>query len=313
MRLAFLGTGDFGGPALRALCAAPGIDVVVAISQPDRPSGRGQAVRPTPIHAVAEELGVRHLQTADVNAALPPDTLRDVDLAVVVAFGQKIGPALLAAVSGGFINIHASLLPKYRGAAPFQWAVIRGERETGVTIFKLNERWDAGPIWGQARVEIGEVETACELHDRLAQVGAPLLLKTLARWRDGRLQESAQDASLASNAPKLKKTDGFVDFSRDAFTVARRINGLWDWPGVSAMLAPRTGKRELVQLARAEALSGENEAPPGILGADLTVACGTGRVRILEVKPAGKRLMAFEEFARGRRLAPGAAFISPCE
>ncbi|MCA9243686.1 MAG: methionyl-tRNA formyltransferase [Phycisphaerales bacterium] len=313
MRIAFLGTGDFGAPALRALSKVPDLQIATVISQPDRPSGRGQAIHATPIHVVADELGLRHVQTDDVNNAAPADVFDGVDLAIVVAFGQKIGPALLNAIPGGFINIHASLLPKYRGAAPFQWAVINGDLETGVTIFKLNERWDAGPIWGQARVAIGATETACELHDRLSQVGAPLLIDVLSRYRAGAVHELPQDTSVASKAPKLKKSDGYVDFSQDAFAVARRINGMWDWPGVSATFTPREGKPVVVQLARAESLDGAGDAAPGVLNDDLTIACGRGRVRVLEVKPAGKRLMAFDEFARGRRLAAGDAFVSPSE
>src|SRR5690606_4548057 len=144
MRIVFLGTGSFGCPALRALRDA-GHEIVAAISQPDRPAGRGRQVRPSHVHALADELGVPHVQTADVNALSPQEVAAGAELAFVAAFGQKIGPAWLTAFEHGMINAHASLLPKYRGAAPFQWAIINGERETGVTIFRLDERWDAGP------------------------------------------------------------------------------------------------------------------------------------------------------------------------
>ncbi|HMQ16122.1 MAG TPA: methionyl-tRNA formyltransferase, partial [Phycisphaerae bacterium] len=171
MRIVFLGTGEFGAGTLRALRLA-GHEVRCVISQPDRPAGRGQVLRPTPIRALAVELGMRHVQAPDVNALDLRDVLADAELGVVVAFGQKIGPRLLAALPRGCVNLHASLLPRFRGAAPYQWAILAGEKVTGVTVFQIDQRWDAGAIWTQAETPIGETETADELHDRLAQLGA---------------------------------------------------------------------------------------------------------------------------------------------
>ncbi|GMU82813.1 MAG: methionyl-tRNA formyltransferase [Planctomycetota bacterium] len=307
MRIAFLGTGDFGRPALVRL--AP--DVALAISQPDRPAGRGREIHPTAIHALADELGIRHIQTEDVNA-LPIDSLfKDIDLAVVVAFGQKLGPAVLAAPRLGCVNIHASLLPRYRGAAPYQWAVINGDRTTGVTVFQINEKWDAGAILGVRETEISETETADELHDRLAIVGAALIVEVLNDLAAGRARPLHQDAAQATRAPKLKKSDGAVDWSQPARNVSRRINGLWSWPAAAARFSGPAGKVESVQLARAQPIedAAPEDTPCGALRSDGLVQTGRGAVRILEIKPAGGKLMPFDAFARGRGIAPPARFL----
>lgn len=307
MRIVFLGTGDFGVPALRALHAA-GHAIVAAVSQPDRPAGRGRNVRPTPIHATAAELGLRHYQTEDVNAPHAAAALGEAELGVVAAFGQKLGPRLLAALPHGFVNIHGSLLPKYRGAAPVQWAMINGEDVSGVTVFQLNERWDAGAIWARRETPIRDTETAEELHDRLAQLGAELIVEVLARIATGRVRPVQQDAGEATRAPKLSKADGTIDWTRPARLVVRRIHGLWPWPAAACTFVSRGGRRERLLLARAavaDANLSDADAAPGTFGADGTIGAGQGRVRLLEVRPAGKKLMPFEAFAHGRRVGPG--------
>jgi methionyl-tRNA formyltransferase len=306
MRLVFLGTGDFGVPALRALIAA-GHTITTAISQPDRPAGRGRAVRPTPIRAAAESLGVPHIQTEDVNA-VAAGVFAAAELGVVAAFGQKIGPQILTALPHGCINIHGSLLPRYRGAAPFQRAIIAGDELTGVTVFQLNERWDAGQIWGTRATPIGETETADELHDRLALLGAELIADVLTDFLAGRVVPRAQDAAQASRAPKLTKADGCVDWSAPARQVARRIHGLWSWPAAAALFASRRGKQERVLLVRAAVVAVQArptpEFPPGAFLPDGTVQTGAGRVQLLEIQPTGGRRMPFEAFANGRQVAP---------
>lgn len=308
MRVAFLGTGDFGVPALRAL-KQQGHEIVVAISQPDRPAGRGRVVRPTPIHAAADELNVRHLQAEDVNALDTADALAGAQLGVVAAFGQKIGRQILDALPLGCVNIHGSLLPKYRGAAPFQRAIIDCADETGVTIFQLNERWDAGEIWSQRATPISDAETAEELHDRLAEIGAELLIETLAKIAAGQTRPMKQDEALASRAPKLSKADGTVDWTQAARRIVRRIHGLWPWPAAACQFHSRAGKEERVMIARAEvagdAAVPSKEFPPGNVCEDGTVQAGVGRVRLLEVRPAGGKLMSFEAFAHGRHVGAG--------
>lgn len=312
MQIAFLATGDFACPPLRAL-GAGGHEVVVVISQPDRPAGRGRAVQPTPVHTLADELGIRHVQAEDVNALDFGDTLGGAEIGVVAAFGQKIGNALLKALPRGCINIHGSLLPRYRGAAPFQRAIINGDETTGVTVFQLDEAWDAGPIWGRRELRIGETETATELHDRLAQLGGELLLDVLALIERGDVQPQPQDAAQATRAPKLSRQDSRIDWSQPAFNVVRWINGLWSWPVATCVFAAPGGKKERLQLARAQVADtvGEPtpESPPGAFLSDQSVQAGHGRVRLLEVKPAGGRLMPFEAFARGRAVQPPARLL----
>jgi methionyl-tRNA formyltransferase len=313
MRIVFLGTSDFGAPALRALVAA-GHTLVAAISQPDRPAGRGRKLRPTPIHALADELRIRHLQTDDVNTLNLADALGGAEIGVVAAFGQKISNAILDALPRGCVNIHGSLLPRYRGAAPFQRAIINGDEVTGVTTFQLDEDWDAGPIWGQRELRIGETETASELHDRLARLGAELIVDTLAEIHCDDREPEAQDASQATWAPRLSRQDSQIDWSQPAFNIVRRINGLWSWPGATCMFPTSNGRTERLQLARAQVAETTGEPttafPAGAFLPDQTVQAAHGRVRLLEVKPAGGKLMPFEAFARGRRVKPPVRLLS---
>lgn len=309
MRVAFLGTGDFGAPALRALRAA-GVPIVIAISQPDRPAGRGLKLRPSAIRAAAAELGIAHVQTEDVNT-LAREIFADAEIGVVAAFGQKLGPALLRALPRGFVNIHASLLPALRGAAPHQWAILSGATTTGVTVFQLNERWDAGAIWAQQATPIDECETADELHDRLAsQIAPTLILDVLRRIEAGAPRPPEQDASRATRAPKLARSDCGIDWTQPARVIVRRIHGLWSWPAATCMLVLPDGRSERVQLARAcvadETASPSSDFAAGAVCADGAIQTGAGRLRLLEIKPAGGRLMSFEDFARGRALRPPA-------
>ncbi len=307
MRIAFFGTGEFGVPTFRDLHAA-GHEIAVAISQPDRPAGRGRHVHPTAIRAVADGLGVPHVQTDDVNTLDPGEIAPGAELGVVVAFGQKIGPRWLAGLPRGCVNLHGSLLPRHRGAAPIQWAIIRGDERTGVTVFQLDQRWDNGPIWATGETAIGELETADELHDRLAELGAPVVLEALQRIAAGTAQPAAQNAALATRAPKLTKSDGYVDWNAPAREIVRRIHGLWSWPAAACQYISNTGRHERVQLARARVLddtSPPGDATPGTFLPDHSVQAGRGRVQLLEIKPAGGSLMTFEAFANGRRLAAG--------
>ena len=307
MRVVFIGTGEFGVPALRALRQA-GHPVVAAISQPDRPAGRGRAVRPTPIHAAADELGLSHIQTEDINGLDLAVVGEAADIGVVAAFGQKIGPHVLSALPRGCVNIHGSLLPRYRGAAPYQRAMIDGAEVTGVTVFQLDERWDTGEIWGAQLTPILDTETADELHDRLAALGAELIVETLAAMAAGTARPRAQDPAQATRAPKLSKADGTVNWSQPARLVVRRIHGLWSWPAAACTFVSRSGKQERVLLARA-AVADVDAVPtaeflPGAFCDDLTVQTGVGRVRLLEMQPAGGKRMPFTAFANGRRIAP---------
>lgn len=307
MRVAFLGTGSFGVPALDALLRA-GYDVRVVFSQPDRPARRGLRLEPTPIRAAALAAGLSHVPTEDINRPEHAAALAGCDAAVVVAFGQKLGGALLSAAPLGFINLHASLLPRHRGAAPYQWAILAGDAETGVTSFRINARWDAGDLLAQVATPIGDQETADELHDRLAALAAPLIVHTLRGLADGSLTPRPQDATLATRAPKLSRYDSQLDWSLPAARIVRRIHGLWSWPSATCTFLSHRGRAERVQLARArvadESAPAAGDPRPGAFLPDGTVQAGVGRVELLEVKPAGGRLMPFADFARGRHLAP---------
>jgi methionyl-tRNA formyltransferase len=310
MRIVFLGTGDFGVPALRRLREA-GHELLAAISQPDRPARRGLKTAPTPIHTAADELGIRHIQAEDVNALSGEALFGDADIGVVVAFGQKIGPEILRALRRGCVNIHASLLPAYRGAAPFQWAILNGETTTGVTVFQLNDRWDAGDIWATSETAIGETETASELHDRLAIVGAATIIDALTAIERGD-SPRPQDPARASRAPKLSRADSAIDWTQPARIIVRRILGLWSWPTAVCEYVSQTARAERLQLARAKLIDDEtpqtDRCPAGTVREDMTVQAGVGVLQILEVKPAGGKLMPFDAFTNGRHTVPGDFF-----
>jgi len=315
MRIIFFGSGSFAVPILQSVIDA-GHEVAGVVTQPDRPAGRGRKLRPTPVREWAEAAGLRTLAAEDVNAEA---VVREVlgwgaRLGVVAAFGQKIGPGLLEGFPAGMINAHSSLLPKYRGAAPVNWAIIQNEEVTGVTVFRLVERMDAGPILLQRETLIKPGETAEELAARLAGVACDAVraaLECFAETDNPPMTE--QDESQATRAPKLSKADRYVDFAAPAWQVARRICGLWPWPCAAGEYVKADGsRRERVLFARA--FIAEDAAgpplPPGTIRDDLCVQTGEGAVRIAEIKPAGGRRMRFEDFARGRRLAPGDRFES---
>ena len=267
------------------------------------------------------------METEDVNT---PQTIAEIasrrpDLIVVAAFGQKIGRELIDMPGKGMINIHASLLPKYRGAAPINRAIVNGETTTGVTIFRIQEKMDSGPVCAQAATRILDDETAGELHDRLAQLSAPLLLDTLAKLAAGTATYAEQDHDQATFAPKLKKSDGFLDFHEPAELLARQIRGFWPWPGASAThVSERTGKATHVTLALADVVQHVAQPPsagitaggdgatllsPGTFDDDLNVACGADKLTILKLKPAGSALMDFKDFANGWHVHPGDKFV----
>jgi methionyl-tRNA formyltransferase len=300
VRVLFYGTPAFARPTLERLLAAH--DVVGVVTQPDRPAGRGQRPHASAVKALADERGLPVLQPARLRdpewparlAALAPD------VAVVVAFGQILPPAVLEVPPRGSINVHASLLPRYRGAAPVAWAIIRGERETGITTFRMDAGMDTGPVLLQRATAIGPEESAGELAARLARLGAEVLLDTLARLDV--LVPRPQDPGAATLAPRLRKEDGLLDWTRPAPELAARVRGVNPWPGATTT-AP-TG-RLVVWRARAHPGAGE----PGVLaavGGGLRVGTGAGLLEPLEVQPENRRAMPWEAYLRGARLGPGA-------
>jgi len=311
MRLVFCGSGGFGVPTLRAL-AAGGHDVALVVTQPPRPAGRGGRLTPTPLSTVARELHLSVTAVEDVNAAENVAAIAHAapEVVLVADFGQKIGPEVRAAAPHGAVNLHGSLLPELRGAAPVNWAIIRGFARTGVTVFRIVERMDAGPVFCRKATAISPDETAEELRARLAELGVRAVLETLDALAAGPCQGQEQDESLATRAPRLKKSDGAIDFSADAVTVRNLIHGTWPWPGGQAVYVAPGGKATAVVIARARAADVERpHARPGAIGEDLTVACGRGSLEILQIKPAGRRLIHWRDFVNGYRVSPAASFI----
>jgi methionyl-tRNA formyltransferase len=230
------------------------------------------------------------------------------DLIVVVAFGQKIGNELIKLPPKGAINVHASLLPKYRGAAPINWAIINSETETGICIITVAEKMDAGEILGRVATNIEPDETASQLHDRLARLAAPLLLETLDKIANGTAIYTKQDHSKATLAPKLKKSDGFLDFAEPADVLQRKICGLWPWPGAAGVyLSQKTAKPLRVTIALAKVVQTSNPAhlQPGTFDENLNVICGKDALKIVRIKPDGSALMNFKDFVNGRQTRLG--------
>lgn len=309
MRIIYLGSGKFGIECLNALTDSNHTLVFIVTGSP-QPAGRGRRPTPTPVAGWAKSHSREFVETDNVNTPEVFDRIAayQPDLLLAIAFGQKIGSQLINLPPKGAVNVHASLLPKYRGAAPINRAIINGEKQTGVSIITLAEKIDAGDILAQTETDIAENETAGELHDRLAQMAAPLLLKTLNKIADGSITYTRQEHSKATLAPKLKKSDGFLDFTEPAETIKRKIRGLTPWPGASATyLSKQTGKSEMITIVAAEKIETSNpaELPAGTLDENLNVICGDDALKITKIKPAGRSLMNFEDFANGRRTKLG--------
>jgi methionyl-tRNA formyltransferase len=308
MRVVFLGTPDIAATCLRALAGAH--EVALVVTQPDKPVGRGGQVAAPAVKLLAQELGLPVLQprsarTGELAAALAGS---GAELAVVVAYGKILPREVLTAVPRGCINVHASLLPKYRGAAPVQWAVIHAERETGVSIMQLDEGMDTGPVLLERRIAIEPEETSGELLARLGPIGAEALLAALIEIAAGTAHPRPQDHAVATHAPMLTKGDGAIDFTQPAERVAARIRGVDPWPGAQAVL-----RGHVVKLFRARPEHSRG-APGEILAIDARgahVACGQGAVWIRELQLPGKKRLAAAQVAIGRGLAVGDVLGTP--
>ena len=313
MNIVYLGSGGFGIESLNALSGSAH-DLGLIVTQPPNPAGRGRKPRRTPVARWAVGNRVPFVETDNVNA---PGITKQIgscqpDLIVVVAFGQKISNELIDLPPKGAINVHSSLLPKYRGAAPINWAIINGETRTGLSIITLAEKMDAGHILAQAQTDIDPNETAGHLQDRLAKMAGPLLLETINQIADGTAVYTEQNHAEATFAPKLKKSDGLLDFSEPAGVLVRKIRGFWPWPGASAnYISQKTSKSIRVSLANAEVVESSNPSnlPTGTLDGNLNVICGENALKITQIKPAGSALMAFKDFANGRQTQPGDSFV----
>ena len=297
MRLAFMGSPDFAVPALRALRDA-GHTIAAVYCQPPRPAGRGQAVRRCPVHVAADGLGIEVRTPARLRkdtAAQAAFAALGLDAAVVAAYGLILPKPILDAPRLGCLNIHASLLPRWRGAAPIQAAILAGDAESGVTIMQMDEGLDTGAMRLAGRVTLGPRANASWLHDELSALGASLVLHVLKDWPDAVAQPDAG----ATYAAKLNRADGAIDWTRDSGALDRQVRALNPWPGTFCYLG-----HEVLKVLEAEPAAGSG-APGTVLDEALTVACGTGALRILRVQRAGRGAMPADAFLRGHAVPPG--------
>jgi len=311
LRLVFMGTPDFAVPTLAALAGA-GHDIAAVYTQPPRPAGRrGLELTPSPVQREAERLGIEVRCPRSLKDKAEQDAFAalETDAAVVVAYGLLLPRAVLDAPRLGCFNGHASLLPRWRGAAPINRAIIAGDPETGMMVMKMDAGLDTGPVAMTARLPIGPDMTAGELHDRLSLAGAALMVKAIAALEAGRLRLAPQDEAGVTYASKIDKAEARIDWAAPAGDVHNRIRGLSPFPGAWCAFGAGGERLKLLRSILANrAPAGDRlaEAPPGTLLDDrLTVACGEGAVRLVEVQRAGGRAVPAAEFLRGAKLSPG--------
>lgn len=312
VRIVFMGSARLSCPSLDSLVGLSDVEIVAVVTQPARPKGRH--LRPAVCIAgdVAAKHGLRVLTPVDVNAPESVEVLRDLapDMIAVVAYGQILRARVLGLARCGCVNVHASLLPKYRGAAPVQWAIARGEMKTGVTTIFMNEKMDDGDIIMQAETDIGDDETAGELRDRLAVAGADLLTRTVAAIRAGKAPRRPQDPSQATLARRLKKADGRIDWARSATDIHNMIRGLNPWPVCFCSVRgtrAKGGAGGLLRVFRSRVERGRGDAGEILDRGENgpLVATGQEALRLLEVHPEGRKRMTGAAYLRGHDLGPG--------
>lgn len=306
LRVVFMGTPIFALSSFEALAEAE--EVIAVVTQPDRAQGRGLAVSLSPIKTAALERGLPVYQPERIRKepgfvemlkGLAPD------LIVVVAFGQILPETVLKIPPLGCINVHASLLPKYRGAAPIQWALIRGEKESGVTTMQMDPGMDTGPILLQASIPVGPAETAGSLSDRLAQIGAELLIETLSKLKEGKVTPIPQDSAKAILAPLLKKEDGEIRWEETPQSIFNRWRGLTPWPGTTTYYEGERWKLISIQIGKGEGRRGSPGEIVGLSEKGLEVAAGMGYIIIDRLQPEGGRVMTPREYAAGHPIRTG--------
>ncbi|HVN85008.1 MAG TPA: methionyl-tRNA formyltransferase [Candidatus Binatia bacterium] len=306
LRVVFFGTPEFAVPSLQALLDGHD-DIVAAICQPDKPAGRGQHMAASPVKQLAIDRGLRVLQPQKLRTPEAFDELTDLhpDLIVVAAYGKILPPNILALPRLGCINVHASLLPKYRGAAPIQWAILRGETMTGVTIMQMNEGMDTGDILLQRDTAIGDTETYGQLQTRLSHLGAASLMQAIGLLKQGELHPRPQDNQAATLAPLIRKDDGRLDWTRPAVELVRAVRAFNPWPSAQTTL-----DGALLKIHRARVvsdISGISGSPGTLQIRDdtIVVACGSGALRLEQLQLAGRKALSAGEFLRGARVKTG--------
>jgi len=307
MRIIFFGTPSFAIPALNALLHA-GEEVIAVVTQPDKRKGRDRLLSPPPVKEAAVEKGIQVRQPINFKDTSFLDELNSLkpDLIVVVAYGKILPLRILSLPVHGCINIHASLLPKYRGAAPIQWAIIKGEKRTGITTMLMDEGLDTGDILLQEETDISSDDTADTLGNRLSEIGASLLIKTIKQLKNGSLHPVPQTGP-PSYAPPLRKEDGRIDYTSPAEDIRNMVRGMNPWPCAYCYLNGERIKITKVGVLEGSGLPGRIEKA----GDEFIVGTGAGLLSIIELQPEGKRLMTARDFLGGRRLTAGAFFDGP--
>jgi len=309
MTIVFMGTPEFSVPTLQILLEH-NYAVRAVVTQPDRPKGRGQKVVPSPVKILAERYEIQVLQPQRVRVPEVQHKLREIapDVIVVVAYGQILPESLLHIPKFGCINVHASLLPKYRGAAPIQWAILQGETETGITTMLMDQGMDTGDLLLQKNVAIDKEDTAGTLHDKLSQIGAELLLQTLQHAAKGTITLIPQNHDAATYAPLLKKEDGHINWQEPAARIYDKVRGLFPWPGAYTHFQGRTVKLLKVKVTQGHRT--DSSLIPGTVVAldnmaGPIIATGEGSIQILEIQPENKKPMPCSDFCRGYHLTVG--------
>jgi methionyl-tRNA formyltransferase len=308
LRIVFMGTAELSCDSLRELIESPDCQVVAVVTQPDRPKGRELKLQPSPVKELGLQAKLPVLQPERARSEEFLAELRGLqpDLIAVAAYGQILPAGILDLPRFGCLNVHTSLLPRYRGAAPIQWAILNGDPETGVTIMKMDEGLDTGDILTQATTPIHPEDNAETLHDRLAGMGAELLLRTIPDYVAGGITSQPQPKEGVSYAPKIKKQDGHIDWHQPARAIWNRVRGLAPWPGAFSFL-PSQPQPHLLKIWRAEVA--ERSGPPGeVLQADkggIVVGCGHAALRILMLQREGGRRLDAQAFLAGHPLQPG--------
>ncbi len=305
-----MGTPELAGTSLRALLAAPEFSIVAVVTQPDQPKGRGLKLQPSPVKEIALQHSLSVLQPARAREETFIQQLRESapDLIAVAAYGQILPQSILDLPRFGCLNVHTSLLPKFRGAAPIQRAILEGETETGVTIMKMDAGLDTGEILAQEKTPIAPTDNSQILHDRLAQIGAALLVRTIPEYVAGKIQPQPQPTEGVSYAAKIKKQDGEIDWNQSARAISNRVRALTPWPGAFTHLpAQSQAPSQLLKIWEAEPM--ESTGSPGeILQADksgIVIGCGEGSLRVRTLQREGGRRMSAAEFLGGHPLALG--------
>ncbi|GMU59618.1 MAG: methionyl-tRNA formyltransferase [Myxococcaceae bacterium] len=302
-RIVFMGTPDFAVKSLEA-CLKLG-EVVAVVTQPDKPRGRGQELSFSPVKQLAVAKGLTVLQPQKIRGVGFADELRalSVDVAVVTAYGKLLPGDVLDVPRHGCVNVHASLLPRFRGAAPIQWAIASGDEKTGVCLMKMDEGMDTGPVIDRAELPILPTDTSATLHDKLAALGGEVLLRALPRYLAGELRPVAQASEGVVLAPMIQKEDGQLDFARPAVELERRLRAFTPWPGAFTRL-----QGALLKIHQAKVREGKGEAGTvlAVGPSGLEVACGQGSLLLEALQPEGKRVMSARDFLAGRSVAVGA-------